>query len=159
MEFPVSYELKDNARSYHFGKEVHINSFVFLDKETASFEVGEPIRFSVRFSSTKEVHDASLVLSIKTSEIRQIGMCFSKPFDIRIGEDQEVTFEADLSALAQGKYCLNFEIVEIDSTGNYYSYDNPYAKIFIEMNNAYAHGIRWNRNYWASVSFPRINIR
>ncbi len=36
LEFPVSYELKDNARSYHFGKEVHINSFVFLDKETVT---------------------------------------------------------------------------------------------------------------------------
>ncbi len=157
-EYPVNYYLKDNARNYQFGKEVLVESFRFLEKEIAVFEVGEPLLFTVSFGSKKKITNARLVLSIKTGDVKQIGMALSKPFDIDDKEHQTVTCKADLSILAQGSYCLNFEIIEIDDTGNYYSYDNPSARIFINLENEYAHGIRWYRQYWENVSFPEFEV-
>ena len=159
QEYPVHYDLYGNKRRYHFGKEVHINSFEFLNKETAIFEVGEIIAFKINLSSVKPISDASLVFSVKTGDVNQIGMALSKKFDILAKENQDFIFEADLSSLAQGKYCLNFEIVEIDNDGNYYSYDNPDARMFVIFQNEFAHGIKWYPQYWANVSFPTIKVK
>lgn len=155
-EYGIKYWLKDKIREYHFGKELHINSFRFLNKERAVFEVGEPVSFEVNLDSKKPIKGARLVLSVKTGDVAQIGMALSKPFDIVSGEDQSFVFHPDLSMLAQGKYCLNFEIIEVDRTGNYFSYDNPGARIFIKVENEYGHGLRWYRQYWADVSFPQF---
>ena len=156
-DYPTFYSLKDNKRNYHFGKEVHIYSFEILDKETAVFEIGEPFSFCVVFDSIKQISEARLVFSIKTADFTQIGMALSELFKIEKGNNR-VSFHADLSSLSQGRYCMNFEIVEVDSTGNYHSYDNPQARIIVNFQNEYAHGIRWYTKYWSNVSFPKIKV-
>ncbi len=157
-DYPVHYNLKDNERFFGRGTIIHINTFDFIGKETAVFEVNEPVSFMVNLDSIREIQGARLVFSIKTDEIRQIGMALSKPFNIKKGDNQTFVFHPDISALAHGKYCVNFEIIEEDSTGNYRSYDNPNARIFIQLENEYAHGIRWYRQYWDSVSFPEFEV-
>jgi len=157
-EYPVLHKLKDNPRNHQFGKKLKVSYFKILEKEAAVFEVGEPLKFEICFDSKIEFNNARLVLSIKTDDIKQIGMALSKPFSIKAKNNQSAVFEANLSNLAQGKYCMNFEIVEVDSSGNYYSYDNPQARIFICLENMYAHGIKWYRKYWADVSFPDIKV-
>lgn len=158
-EYPVSYNLKNNERYFNRGIDIHINSFCFVGKETAVFEISEPICFKINLDSKIEIQGARLVFSIKTGDVRQIGMALSTSFNIPVGDNQTFIFYPDLSALAQGKYCVNFEIIEEDETGNYHSYDNPNARIFLEMENEYAHGIRWYRQYWDSVSFPEFSVQ
>ncbi len=158
-DYPVAYFLKDNERFFNRGTEVHINSFRFIGKETAVFEVNEPISFEVNLDSNRIIKDAKLVLSIKTGDVRQIGMALSKPFHIGASKNQKFVFYPDISSLAQGKYCINFEVIEEDITGNYRSYDNPNARIFLLLENEYAHGIRWYRQYWDSVSFPEFEVQ
>ncbi len=157
-ECPVYYNVKDYERNYHFGKEVHINELQIIKKEKAIYEAGEKIQFVISFDSTKRINNAHLVMSVKTNEFRQIGMCYSDSFLITVGVGQRKTFVADLSALAQGEYCFGFEIIEMDERGNYYSYDNPGARVFFVVENEYGHGIKWHRKYWANVSFPQIEV-
>lgn len=157
-EFPAFIDLHENKRNYQFGKKLKINSFRFINKNTAEFEAGEEICFEVSLDSSINIENAHLVLSIKTGDIQQIGMALSKPFRVVKGSDQRFTFKPDLSMLAFGEYCVNFEIVVINDTGNYYSYDNPGARIMVRIDNRFAHGIRWQRRFWANVSFPQIDV-
>ena len=154
----VYHELKDRPRNFQFGKKLRVCDFTFLGKEQAVFEVGEPIRFKVGLESQVDVENARLVLSIKTDDYRQIGMALSKPFSIPAGSAQQFEFEANLSNLAHGNYCLNFEIIDVDETGQYYSYDNPGTRIFFQLENEFAHGIKWQTKYWANVSFPEVEV-
>lgn len=158
-DYPVYYDLIKKERFYNRGTEIHINSFRFIGKETAIYEVNEPVSFEINLDSSRFIKDARLVFSIKTGDINQIGMALSKPFDISVGKNQKFVFYPDVSALAHGKYCVNFEIIEQDTTGNYYSYDNPNARIFLLLENEYAHGIKWYRQYWSNVCFPEFEVK
>lgn len=157
-ELPVVYDFSNIKRNYEFGKEVFINNFTLLDRSVAAYEVGEDIIFEICFNSNISAENAQLLLQIRDNDYVKIGMALSKSFNIMKKENQKICFSVHTGALANDIYSLNIEIIKRDSEGNYYSFDNPGARIAVEISNRYAHGIEWNKKYWGSVMFPEIEI-
>lgn len=152
---PVKYDFTNMKRFYHFGKEVFINELVFKGRKNAIYEIGESIQFEVSLNSKIAIEDAQLILQIKDNSGSLIGISFSDCFNIVVGNEQKFIFEAELTMLTNDKYCLDIEVIKKNETGSYVSYDNPKVAILIELQNEYAHGIRWNKDYWGHVLFPQ----
>lgn len=155
-KMPVRYDFSNLKRFAHFGKEILITEFMFCDRERAIYEIGEAITFEVALNSKREVEGAQLIIKIKDHIGSLLGISFSMPFDIKVGNNQRFKFEADFGSLTNDKYCLDIEVIKKTKEGSYYSYDNPNVKILVELQNEFAHGIEWNKDYWGHVMFPEI---
>ncbi len=157
-ELPILYDFSNIKRNYEFGKQVFINTFTFLDRNKAAYEVGEDINFEVCFNSKISISSAQLLIQVKDNDYVKIGMALSKPFDIVGSREQKVRCSFHTGTLTNDIYSFNIEIIKKDSEGNYYSYDNPGARIAVEISNEYAHGIMWNKKYWGNVMFPEMKV-
>lgn len=157
-QMPVKYDFSDLKRFENFGKEMLISKFEFCNKESAIYEIGEAVFFKVTINSKIEVKDAQLILKIKDNSGVLLGISFSERFDIEIGNNQSFKFEVDMSLFTNEKYCFDIEVIKKTDQGSFHSYDNPNVKILIEMQNEYAHGIKWNKDYWGHALFPEIKF-
>lgn len=158
-EFPISYNYREYIRPYHFGQQIFVTDFHFIGKQSAEFYAGETIRFSVGFNSKMEVENAYCILRIKDRiNTQKIAGCLSIPFRIEAGDNQKKQFEFDTSGLIEDVYCLSFEIIARDESGNYYSYDNPGASIPIQIINQDKTDIVWSKQYWGNVRLKEMNV-
>lgn len=155
-QMPVRYDFSNLKRFAHFGKEMLITEFQFCNRGRAVYEIGEAVLFEVVIDSKREVEGAQLIIKIKDHIGGLLGISFSMPFDIKVGNNQRFKFEADFGTLTNDKYCLDIEVIKKTNEGSYYSYDNPNVKILVELQNEFAHGIEWNKDYWGHVMFPEI---
>ena len=158
--FPVHYDFREHKRSYHFGQQLFVTGFDFLGKERAEFGVGEPIRFRIRFDSKIKVDDIQCILRIKDKvNTQKIAGSLSVPFSVDIGKQQEREFVMETHELIEDTYCLSFEMISRDYSGNYYSYDNPGAIIPIQVLNQNAKEIAWSKQYWGNVRLKDMELR
>ena len=159
-EFPVSFSYRENKRTaLHFGKEIFVTDFCFLEKNTAEFLVGETVKFQVCLNSKVQIDKAYCILRIKDQvNIQKIAGCLSMPFRVKIGENQKQQFSFVLNELIEDTYCLSFEIISYDTSGNYYSYDNPGAIIPIRVVNKNENDIVWSKQYWGNVRLKEITV-
>lgn len=155
-QMPIKYDFSNLKRFAHFGKEILIKEFLFLNKERAIYEVGESIKFEIMLESSMSVKGAQLIIKVKDSIGSLLGISFSEQFDICVGDEQRFKFEAQFDMLTNDKYCLDIEVIKKTNEGTYYSYDNPNVKILMELQNEFAHGIEWNKDYWGHVEFSQI---
>lgn len=155
-QMPTKYDLSNLKRFSIFGKEILITEFNFCNKERAIYEIGQPVLIEIALNSVIEVQGAQLIIKIKDDIGGLLGISFSTPFDVKVGNKQRFTFEADFGKLTNDKYCLDIEVIKKTNEGSYYSYDNPNVKILLELQNEFAHGIEWNKDYWGHVMFPDI---
>lgn len=155
-QMPIKYDFSNLKRFAHFGKEILIKEFLFLNKERAIYEVGESVKFEIMLESSMSVKGAQLIIKVKDSIGSLLGISFSEQFDICVGDEQRFKFEAQFDMLTNDKYCLDIEVIKKTNEGTYYSYDNPNVKILMELQNEFAHGIEWNKDYWGHVEFSQI---
>ena len=81
------------------------------------------------------------------------------PFAIHISENQEKVFTFDTAVLIEDVYCFSFEIIARDSSGNYYSYDNPGAIIPVNITNQNETDIVWSKQYWGNVRLKEMEVQ
>ena len=158
-EYATYFDYREKPRSYHFGQKLRVEEFEFLGKEAAVFAIGEEVRMRIRFRSEMELEDAICVLRIKDKvNTEKIATIISEPFSVHIGTNQEVELTVKLDALMEDIYCMSFEIISCDNTGNYFSYDNPDAKILLHMVNEDKTDIRWAKQWWGSIRLPDAKV-
>jgi lipopolysaccharide transport system ATP-binding protein len=158
-EFPVSYGYRNYQRPYHFGQILFVTDFCFAGKDSAEFNVGEQIEFTVRFNSKMRINNAHLVLRIKDSvNSLKLAACLSDPFYVDIGNGQEKRFSFQLNELVEDVYCFSFEIIARDTAGNYYSYDNPGAIIPVRIINQDETDVVWSKQYWGNIRLKGLDV-
>lgn len=158
--YPVQYDYRESKRTFHFGQQILVTDFLFLDKKSAEFHVGEIAKFKICFSSKIKLDEAYCILRIKDSaNTGKIAGALSKPFSVEISEHQEREFEFAIDELVENVYCFSFEIIARDTSGNYFSYDNPGAIIPVQVVNKNENDVVWSRQYWGSVRLKEMNVK
>ncbi|MBQ2893218.1 MAG: ATP-binding cassette domain-containing protein [Oscillospiraceae bacterium] len=152
---PVYHDFTAKERNYHFGQQVFINHFRFLDKQIAEYSAGEKLKYEICFDSKIVIEEARCILRIRDrNNALLIAGCLSEPFQVKIGKAQIKSFEVDIGCLVQDEYCLSIEIVSADQVGNYYAYDNPAAIMLIQVINRDQEKNVWEKRYWSNVRLP-----
>lgn len=154
----TEYKLGEIERLFHFGKIAKIQNIRFLNKDSLDFEVGEDIQFELIVDSSIIIPDACILLSIKDYDFNRVGAAISKPFSVVKDKGQKFNFKASFKMLMYGKYFLNIALMAKGEMDNSLTYDDPGARIMIELHNEYAHGIKWENRYWGRVVFPEIEL-
>ena len=150
--FQVSFDYTRTKRRDHFGKVVFTRSFQFIGKKSAEFCVGEDVTFEIHFDGKQELSELLCAVRIRDKGNGSlIAGCLSEPFACHKQNDQVVRMKMNLAGLVQDDYCFSFELVERDSTGNYFSYDNPGARIPVRITNNDENDIVWSTRYWSNV--------
>lgn len=158
LEFPNYYDLQSIPRHSGFGSKILLKSMCFIDKDKATYEVGENIRISVEIESKIDAQNVQIVLPVKTKDYIKVGMALSKSFDLKKNQLTTLTMETRLRELSDDIYCLDIGILQIDDAGHFLTYDNPGVKALIKTKNSYAHNIVWKKEYWGNVMLDQIDI-
>lgn len=155
--FPISYDYRNIKRANNFGKEVFVEKFSFISKETAVFDVGEIINFEIVIKSYISIEDMHLIIRIKDkNNIDKIAASVSRHFSVSTGIRTRLLFAFDASALAEDQYCLSFELIKKGELGNYFTFDNPYACIHFIIQNT--ESSFWSKTYWGNVKLNEIEL-
>lgn len=158
-DFPVFYDYKNKERNLHFGKQIFVENFRFLNKKTAEFRVGEQIEYEMTLRSKIEMDGIQCVMRIKDhNNTEKIAAYLSKTFHLNIGEEERIQFKLNTDELMCGLYCFSFEIIFFDRNGNYYSYDNPAARIPIRLIDCDNNDIIWSTRYWGNIRLPDAEV-
>ena len=150
--YPAAYNFVNNKRGNHFGQQVFLTDFRFLNKQTAEFSVGEKVEYEICFDSTIAMEALMCIIRIRDqANGALVAGSLSKPFPVKVGKGQSVRICMNLEGLVAADYSFSLEVVERDQTGNYYSYDNPYAAMPVQITNPDAADIVWSTRYWGNV--------
>lgn len=153
--FATSYDFADKKRSWHFGTQLLVTEFKFINTESAEFVAGEKIAFSIKYNSKVNVKEMRCAVRIKDQyNAEKIATCLSEPFGVKVGDNQIVDLEMDTKGIVDDIYSLSFEIIERDQTGNYFSYDNPGAVIPFQIFNKDENAIVWAKQFWGNIRLP-----
>lgn len=158
-DLPVFYDLSQNQRHHQFGKQILIKSIRLLNKEQAIFETGEVMNYEVVFDSQVHVEECSIVMRIRDQFYgEKYGASISEKFTVQPGKNQTVRIGMRLEGLMEARYCFNFEIITQGETGSYYSYDNPQARIAIQVMNRKENEIAWAAQWWGNIRLPDSKV-
>ena len=158
-DFPVEYDYRTIKRSYHFGQQIFINHARILHKSEAKFSSSERIIFEVNFTSKLTIDGLQLILRVKDRDnVSLIAASLSPEFNAIQDMTKTITFSFDTNSLAEDQYCLSFEIIKKDSVGNYFSYDNPSARIQVLIVNPKMEEIFWSKKYWGNIRLEDLEI-
>jgi len=158
-DFPVIFNFEKVKRDYHFGKDIFIRSALLFGKVIAKYDITEELILEIHIHSNIDLQGAQLILRVKDkNNTEKIAAALSEPFEIKKNTESKIRFKCFLDSLAEDQYCLSFEIVKKDYTGNYFTYDNPYARIQILIEDKDKKNIFWSKRYWGNVRLPDLVI-
>ena len=156
---PRHYDLDQVDRpSEQHGFRIHIISFDFLGKDSASFEKGEEMRFSIRFVSHEDIPELQLYFVIMSQNDMIVGMTQTDvPF---LNCKNECVYTAEFCMnfpeLVEGKYYFYLDVFSEDGKGSHWSYDHPLRKIVFEIVDQKPTGIKWQQQYFGCIKLPSI---
>ena len=158
-DFPVAFNYENVKRDYHFGREIFVKSVRLLDKDEAIFSIGEKILIAIELRSEIRISNLQMILRVKDkSNVDKIAAALSEPFSVSKNKCELIVFSFQTDKLAEDQYCLSFEIISKDHAGNYFSYDNPYARIQVLIENGDLNEIFWSKKYWGNVRLNEITV-
>jgi lipopolysaccharide transport system ATP-binding protein len=147
---PRHYDLDEAERpAKQHGHRIRLTSFDFLDKDMASFDRNEEIKFDIGFKANESIPDLKLYFTIKAQNDMPVGMTQTMvPFlDCKEGKEYHCKFKMKFPELAEGKYYFYADIFSEDGTGRHWSYDHPVQKISFEITDDNQTGLRWNKSF------------
>lgn len=160
-ELPVHYDLDNADRPFkQHGKKIRITSFDFLDKEVATYKIGEKIKFKVDFKAGMDIDDLKMYFTIMSSGSQPVGTTQTlKPFcNVKKGESYSYCFEMAFPELVEGKYYFNVDIFSDDGESRHLSYDHPVKNIIFEVTNNLPKGIKWIKRYHGHYRLQQIKL-
>lgn len=156
---PLVYDYTKTIRTADFGKNVFVNTFEFLNKDSAQFYIGEPINFEISLKSVIKADNIRIVIRIKDSNnINKIAAVLSEPFSVDVKDDQKYRFSFETASLMENIYCLSFEIIDSGDGASYCSYDNPRAEIRIKIIKFPDKNFVWSNKYWGTIKLNDMTL-
>ena len=151
------YDFSKIKRRYHFGQDVMIKCISLLKKETADYEINEPIDLQFVLKSRLKIEDMKIIVRIKdNNNAIRIAASLSESFKIIEGDNQHFRFRLITEGLVEDYYCLSAEIIKYDQSGNYLSYDNPDAIIPFRLINKGNDSVKWSTKYWGNIQLQEM---
>ena len=152
------YDLSSAGRpSLDHGRDVHINSFEFLNGTEGVFEDEDIMQFRIRWDSAINEDHMNMYFPVKYADSTAVGLAESVTFaNGGAYSHNEAEFEFDISNLAEGKYYFVVNFYNVNEYGTHRSYDHPNQNIYFEVVRNKADGIAWSRRYWGSVRLNKI---
>ena len=157
-ECPTFYDFSNVSRQYQFGKQIFVESFRFLDCNSAEFRTGSKIVVEIILKSLIQRDNVSLVMRIKDKQgVEKRASSLSDGFTVREGEHQVFHFLLDTTPLMADMYSLSFEVIQYNEDGYYFSYDNPGAMMPVRITNR---GTRdsWSKKYWGNIRMENMKV-
>ncbi len=157
-DYPTFYDFSEIPRRFRFGREILIKSFRFIDCENAEFTSGSDISFEVNISSMITRDDLCFVLRIRDrNNVRNVAACFSEVFSVSAGEDLLQAFTFSSRGLMPDVYVFDFEIIQFNTSGHYFSYDSPGAMMPVKIIKGEADN-DWALKYWGNIRLKDMKI-
>ena len=157
--YPVSHDFRQIRRQFQFGKELFINYLTFTGRNSAIYSAKERMTFEVSLLSTFTSDKLRLLFRLANSEQFFLGIMLSDEFSAEANVEKKLTGEMDISMLGKDDYFLGLEIVEINETGAYSSFDNPGVNMRFNIVDDNAQGIKWINKFWGNIRFHNIILR
>lgn len=158
-DFPVCFNYQKVKRAFHFGKDIFVTEASLVGKKEAIYSIGEEIKLALKIKSKINIDGVQLILRVKDkNNTEKIVASLSKPFDLTENSFERIVFSFRTNLLSEDQYCFSFEIIKKDHSGNYFSYDNPYARIQVLIENKNLDEIFWSNTYWGNVRLGEMEI-
>jgi len=156
--YPAVYNFADVPRQYHFGMEIFMESFRFLDTDRSEFDTGSKIGMEVVLNSKVTRDNVALILRIKDKQgVQKVAGSLSDPFSVHKGKGQLIHFVLDTSCLMPDIYVFSFEVIQYNRDGYYYSFDNPGAMIPVKITKGNMVE-DWSLKYWGNIRFNNMKL-
>lgn len=155
------YDLTMDSRpSLDHGRMVHVDSFEFLDCESARFEEGHKIKARIKWHGEADIDNIIQYLALKSGDDSNVGVMVSSSIgNVRRGERGEADLLYDFGGLAPGRYYFRINILTTNKYGTLESYDRPEQKIFFEVLASKSKAqFEWKTREMGCVRFPGITI-
>lgn len=157
-ECPTFYDFSNVSRQYQFGKQIFVESFRFLDCNSAEFKTGDKVIFELSLKSLIQRDNVSMVLRIKDKQgVEKRAASLSDVFTVQEGEHQVFRFQLDTSLLMPDNYCFSFEVIQYNEDGFYFSYDNPGAMMPVRITNGDRRD-SWSLKYWGNIRMENMKV-
>lgn len=156
--FLTKYDCKNLVRNnFQLGKKVRIDSFEFIGKQSAQFDIAEKLHFKIIWRALADIDELRVRFAVKYIDSTNIGLAESGAFtSARQGQEYNNEFECDLSNLVPGTYYLKLFLFVIDSLGGYYDLDAAMANIYFEIIDTNSKNPMWKQPYWGNVRLNPI---
>lgn len=141
-----------------YGEIIHINRFVFINKEIPYYIPDENLEFKVCWNSNKILEDLRIRIECYSSDGTVAGMSESRNFaqETSLGENIK-SFGFRLKNLANGSYYFRLSFFSLYENGTHLGLDDIKNIKFIISENE-KNKTKWARQYWGSVRFDNIFI-
>ncbi len=151
--------LHDKTHATNVVGGLWMENIEFLDCESATVTVGDPLKFRISFRADKAFEDVRMRITVKSRDDVAVGLSVS---DV-IGTYEEktrgsATVAFDTSLLAEGTYYLNLSLCQVDDNNNTIVIDHIVRACSFTVNNKPDDRSFWSQLWWGSVKFPKMSV-
>lgn len=161
-ESPTMVDLTQLERAEeHAGHVAFMEKLEVLSHNTSVFDMNDKVQFRLRYRVEKGDMQMYIRAIIHYADGTSVTMVTTeKPFSAKCGQEEEVTFEMDLSHIVPGKYTLSLILYEVNQFGTYRNCDGVKDAYCFEIQAAkeYAHKMEWSHKYWGHVTLEPLKI-
>ena len=139
--------------------DVAIESIRLLDKKEWRFPIDTKIKFELKIKANKDINNTLFCAYLTNIEGQVISVLqSSKTISSKESESNSIVFEADISALKPGQYCLAPELFSISDYGTRFSHHKPGMVITFEIQkpDCLINDIEIETNKFGYVKFPEL---
>lgn len=159
VDCSTNIDLRDRKRPDNSYNLVHMERFLFCDRETTVYTNGEPVVFRLDWTSLEDLTDVRFRMIVRYQDDSPVGLVISpKITNAKRGKHYETTMRFDSSTLSEGRYYLSIAIYQSDENGMHIILDHvTRACSFEVINDLKEDGLLdWQHRWWGSVKFPQL---
>jgi lipopolysaccharide transport system ATP-binding protein len=154
---PALVDLSDFSQPRSHG--LFIESIKLLDYKEWRFHSNSKIKFEINLKSKKNFNNIKFCFHLTTIEGQVITVLNSdNQIDCKENENITILYEADLSALRAGQYCLIPELFNISEYGTRFTYNKLGMVITLEIQKSedFSSEIELETQKFGYVKFPNL---
>lgn len=145
-----------------FNRKLRLISLDLLDRENNQIELGETIKFRIKFKCENSVPRAYIRCIVARMDDTRVGVTFSPAiYDCKEETIKQIECSFDTSTLAPGKYGLNIILFDCDGAGNQEKYEMISNALVIEVirTKGQIYNLEWELTNYGSTLYPELEIK
>lgn len=159
-ELKKIYDVRNKkATSIDYGKQIVINQFEFLDKNSPVYNVDEIMKLRINWTVKNNIEKIRARIEIRYADGTVVGMTESKPFlSCDAPKSGDAFFQMKMDNLAPGTYYLRFSLFTLNLMGIHTGLSDVPEKIYFKVIDTISDRTGWLRQYWGSVRFDEMEV-